>query len=252
MMTLSSWTIFLFNFITHTLLTYAFHIPSFTPIAPRLNKIQSSSELFSERQYLETPDSSASLVREFALYSQLEELTELASNPLPERPDGIVTVVRFTSLQRQECKETEMEYERLSRVHPDTLFLRCFEEYEDAHLLMSQAKVMTFPTFDIFYKSKRVGRIEGNEFTMLEDYIKRYGFMNSKLDLFSEEAENAKQLRWGDGTKKDYSATPRTTARFIPGYDWNTKKGFFDDQADKAMQDFEGMYENWTPQVDDD
>ena len=216
------------------------------------SKHQSSLSLSSQRQYFESPESSTSLIQEFALYSQLEELTDLASNPLPGRPDGIVTICKFSSLSRPECQETELEYERLSRLHPDTLFLRCFEEYEDAHLLISQAKVTALPTFDIFYKNKRVGRIEGNQYTEVEDYIKRYGFMNTKLDLFSEEAKNAQELKWGDGKKKDYSATPRTTNRFFPGYDYNTKKGFFDAQADKAMQDFEGMYENWTPPVDDD
>ena len=228
-------------------------IPSIAPNSFDNRKRQSLTQngIFSEAQYYQSLDSSSSLVKEFSLYSQLEELTELASNPLPDRPDGIVTIAKFSSLERKECRETEPEYERLSRLHPDTLFLRCYEEFEDANLLMSQAKVMALPTFDIFYKNKRVGRVEGNEITEVEEYIKRYGFINTKLDLFSEEAQNREQLKWGDGAPIDYSRTPRTTARFVPGYDWNTKKGFFDAQADKAMEDFEGMYENWTPKIDD-
>ena len=63
-----------------------------------------------------------------------------------------------------------------------------------------------------------------------------YQFLNSKLDLFSEDAANP----WGDRTAKaDFGATPRTTNRFIPGYDWNTDKGFFDTAGDKAVQNFE-------------
>lgn len=219
--------------------------------APSTPSNLSKTSLFAERQNFQSVDSSQSLVREFSLYSQLEELTDLASQPLPQRPDGIVTIAKFSSVTRQECKETEGEYERLSRLHPDTLFLRCMEEYEDANLLMAQANVVTLPTFDIFYKNKRVGRIEGNEYRELEKYIQRYGFINTQLDLFSEEAANREALKWGDGKKKDWKRTPRTTARFVPGYDWDSNKGFFDKQADKAMEDFEGMYENWTPKVDD-
>lgn len=77
--------------------------------------------------------------------------------------------------------------------------------------------------------------------------------MNSKLDLFSEEADNKKRLAWGDGKiNPDYSKTPRTTARFILGYDWNSDKGFFDDMATKAQDSFEGQYENWMPPMDDE
>ena len=40
---------------------------------------------------------SSYIVREFSLYDQLEDIVELASKPLPERPDGIVAVAKFTS-----------------------------------------------------------------------------------------------------------------------------------------------------------
>jgi hypothetical protein len=46
--------------------------------------------------------------------------------------------------------------------------------------------------------------------------------------------------------------TPRTTARFLPAYDWNTNNGFFDEQADKAQQSFEDTFGNWLPDIDDD
>lgn len=91
--------------------------------------------------------------------------------------------------------------------------------------------------------------MEGSNFGEVEELIDRYQFQNSKLDLFSEISPTP----WGDGRPRDYSRTPRTTARFIPGYDWNSDKGFFDTVADKAEQDLMGMYENsWLPKPDDD
>lgn len=190
------------------------------------------------------------MVKEFSEYKELEEIVQLASQPLPERPDGIVCVAKYTSGIRPECKATEAEYERMARDNPATIFLRCFEEYENAHMLISQADVSTWPTFDIFYGGNRVAREEGSNLAELEDILNMYQFQNSNLDLFSEEA--SAQRKWGDGMAKDMSRTPRTTARFIPGYDWNTKKGFFDELGDKAVQSFEDSFENWVPNVEDD
>lgn len=85
---------------------------------------------------------------------QLEEIVKLAAQALPERPDGIVTVAKFTSGTSPDCRATEAEYERLARKNPATLFLRCFEEYENSNILMGQAAVTVFPTFDLFYCGK--------------------------------------------------------------------------------------------------
>jgi hypothetical protein len=82
---------------------------------------------------------------------QLEEIVKLASLSLPERPDGIVTVVKFTSASNVDCKTTEGEYERLARNNPATLFLRCFNEYDNSVILFGQASVTILPTFDFFY-----------------------------------------------------------------------------------------------------
>lgn len=82
----------------------------------------------------------------------------------------------------------------------------------------------------------------------VQDYLENYQFQNSKLDLFSEDSVQP----WGDGRRTDPSKTPRTTNRFIPGYDWNSNRGFFDTIADKAESDFEAMYENWVPPMDGD
>ncbi len=79
-----------------------------------------------------------------------------------------------------------------------------------------------------------------------------YQFINSDLDLFSEDANQKRTLRWGDGKKKDMTKTPRTTARFVPGYDWNSNNGFFDEQANKAQESFEDTFGNWLPNIEDD
>lgn len=179
---------------------------------------------------------------------QLEEIVKLAALPLPERPDGIVAVAKYTSAASDDCRTTEAEYERLARKNPSTIFLRCFSEYDDAALLLGQAQVSVLPTFDLFYGGNRVARVEGANHAELEDLLERYQFQNSRLDLFSEHAPQP----WGDGKVKDATRTPRTTARFVPGYDWNKDRGFFDDLADKAQQDFEKQFGEWLPNTEDE
>lgn len=94
----------------------------------------------------------------------------------------------------------------------------------------------------------RVARVEGPSYTEVEELLERYQFQNTNLDLFSE----AGVAPWGDGKVKDPTKTPRTTARFVPGYDWNSDKGFFDDAADKAQSDFENQFGNWLPNTQDE
>jgi hypothetical protein len=192
------------------------------------------------------------MVKEFSKYEDLENIVQLASQPIPERPDGIVCVAKYTSATRPECQATEAEYERIARENPASVFLRCFEEYENAHVMFGQADVQTWPTFDIFYGGNRVARMEGPDLAELVDILNRYQFQNSDLDLFSEDSSRKRKLQWGDGKARDASRTPRTTNRFVPGYDWNSDKGFFDDQGDKAQQSFEDTFENWVPNIEDD
>ena len=192
------------------------------------------------------------MVKEFSLYEELNEIVQLAGQPIPERPDGIVCVAKYTSATREECKATEAEYERMARENPATIFLRCFEEYENSHLLFGQANVQTWPTFDVFYGGNRVARMEGPNLQELDEILNMYQFQNSELDLFSEDASRKRELQWGDGKAKDMSRTPRTTARFVPGYDWNSDKSFFDEQGDKAQQSFEDTFGNWVPNIEDD
>jgi hypothetical protein len=189
------------------------------------------------------------MVKEFAEYEQLEEIVRLASQPLPERPDGIVAVAKYTSARLDSCRTTEAEYERLARNNPASIFLRCFAEYDNADILLGKADVQNWPTFDIFYRGNRVARVEGPNYAEVEELLERYQFQNSKLDLFSENSGEP----WGDEKIKEGALkTPRTTNRFIPGYDWNKDRGFFDELGDQASQSFESMYENWVPDIEQD
>jgi hypothetical protein len=188
------------------------------------------------------------MIQEFNEYDQLAEIVRLASQPLPERPDGIVTVAKFTKASDPSCRTTEAEYERLARNNPATLFLRCFGEYPDAEIVFGQASVTILPTFDIFYGGNRVARVEGPNHAQVQTLLEQYQFQNSNLDLFSE----ASPLPWGQGQRLDYTKTPRTTNRFVPGYDWNSDKGFFDAAADKAENDFMAQFEGWVPPSPDE
>lgn len=206
----------------------------------------------------------------FSLYEQLEDIVELASKPLPERPDGIVTIAKFTSANNKDCRATEASYERLARDNPATVFLRCFQEMDGADNLFQRARVEVLPTFDIFYKGNRVARVDGPRFSEVETVVNQYQLLNSDLDLFSESANDVVDVNsnsgrpqpspWGQGSggssQVDFTKTPRTTASFIPGYDWNKKGGFFDELANDVQKnsefDFEKSYEDdWMPKIDD-
>lgn len=123
-----------------------------------------------------------------------------------------------------------------------------FLSWVKIHALTHNVEVTVIPTFDIFYGGNRVARVEGSNQEEVNEILQRYQFQNSKLDLFSESSET----QWGEDKARDPMKTPRTTARFIAGYDWNSSKGFFDTAADKAQSDWEDQYENsWLPKVDD-
>jgi len=68
------------------------------------------------------------------------------------------------------------------------------------------------PTTDVFYQGNRVARIEGPDLGELGRVLDMYQFMNSDLDLFSEEANQKRKLQWGDGKAKDMTKTPRTVS----------------------------------------
>lgn len=213
----------------------------------------SSSELFLEQgeNYYGSSGSSF-MVKEFSTYEQLEEIVALTGRPLPERPDGIVCVAKYSSAMDEACIKTEAQYERIARDNPSSCFLRCFAEYENADLLLGQADVSVLPTFDVFYGGKRMARVQGSSsYTELEKLLQMYVLQNSKLDLFSESADNKRRLEWGDGKIKSPMDTPRTTGRFVPGYDWDKDGGAFDEAASKYEDDFEQTFGNWVPDISD-
>lgn len=119
-----------------------------------------------------------------SLYDQLEDIVNLASKPLPERPDGIVAVAKFTSAENEDCRATEASYERLARENPATIFLRCFKEFENAGSLFNRASVGILPCFDVFYKGNRVARIEGPRYNELESILNQYQIQNSGKSAF--------------------------------------------------------------------
>ena len=84
------------------------------------------------------------MVKELSLIEELENIVQLASQPIPERPDGIVVVVKYSSANRQECRATEAEFERFARNNPASIFMRCMEEYEGAHLLLEQVDIRSW------------------------------------------------------------------------------------------------------------
>lgn len=172
------------------------------------------------------------ILREFTTLEQLREIVDLSKLPLPERPDGIVTVAKYGG-------GNEDVYERIARDNPATLFLVC-----DDPSAIQTAQVAVQPTYDIFYQGNRVARALSEP--ELRDLVNRYQFLNSDLDLFSEDAPRP----WEQ--KIDLSATPRTTNRFIPGYDWNSDQGFFDATATKMENDFMAQFEGWVPPQDEE
>lgn len=231
----------------------------------QLRKLLQQQQQSNDDNYYGSFDSSF-IIREFSIYDQLEDIVSLASKPLPNRPEGIVVVAKFTSSTNSDCRATEASYERLARDNPATLFLRCFQEMEESQSLFHRAAVEVVPTYDIFYKGNRVARVDGQRISDLENILNQYQYINSDLDLFSEDSKVRSSLGtsqpspWGDqqgsSSSIDYAKTPRTTASFIPGYDWNLKGGFFDelatDMQKKAGFDFEESYENdWMPNIDD-
>jgi hypothetical protein len=245
-------SIFVVSFLHNSALVSGFAHHQRSRTKRQLNAMTALSMVGDARGDYYGESSGCFMVKEFSQYDELEEIVQLASQPIPERPDGIVVVAKFSSVSRLECTATEAEYERLARNNPATIFLRCMEEYENAHILLGQVDVQVWPTHDIFYGGNRVARIQGSSIADLEKALQQYQFQNSKLDLFSEKAM-ASQRSWGDGTSKaNMNVTPRTTNRFVPGYDWNKKTGAFDEAGQKAQTSFEEMFGNWIPNIDDD
>mmetsp|Transcript_10679 Transcript_10679/g.21972 ORF Transcript_10679/g.21972 Transcript_10679/m.21972 type:complete len:244 (+) Transcript_10679:79-810(+) len=193
-----------------------------------------------------TPQSAFTL-NEFSTVDELQSILSLSSQPMPNRPDGVVVVVKYTSIS---LNNQEGGYISMSRDHPDTLFLRIFKEYDNSDATFAYSSVSSTPTYDIYSSGRKVGRVVGENLDEVEGWVTRYGYVVSKTDLFSEGVDARETLKWkpGQGDRN----TPRTTAAFIPGYDWDKKGGFFDETAKEMEDNFMDTFENWRPDVDDD
>ncbi|GMI44573.1 hypothetical protein TrCOL_g2362 [Triparma columacea] len=214
------------------------------PYSPLHSSFDSSDSSFTSPSSPQT----AFTINEFTSASDLHDILTLSSQPLPNRPDGVVVVVKYTSLT---LSNTECDYLNLSRAHPDTIFLRCFKEYSGSQSAFSDALVSSTPTYDIYDSGRRVGRVIGEQLDEVDGWIRRFGYVVSKTDLFSEDADVKEQLKLKSG-KGGGGGTPRTTGRFVPGYDWDKKGGFFDETAENMENDFIDTYGDWRPQTEDD
>ena len=87
----------------------------------------------------------------------------------------------------------------------------------------------------------------------VQEVLDGYQLINSKLDLFSEEADNEQRVAWGEGKlgRGSGEGTLRTVA-FIPGYDWDIERSAFDEAAKMVQDDFEDSYGDWVPNISDD
>ena len=159
------------------------------PLSPLHSSFDSSDSSFTSPSSPQT----AFTINEFSSASDLLDILTLSSQPLPNRPDGVVVVVKYTSLT---LSNTECDYLNLSRDHPDTIFLRCFKEYEGSQSAFSDALVSSTPTYDIYDSGRRVGRVVGEQLDEVDGWIRRFGYVVSKTDLFSEDADVKEQLKW--------------------------------------------------------
>ena len=197
-------------------------------------------------------DSSSYMVTGFNTLEELDTLVQLARRAIPDRPDGIVVVVKYSSFQRDDCQATEAEYDRAARTNPASLFLRCWEDDPQAAVLLQQVDVRTWPTIDVFYQGSRVARLEGPPVCShdLDAVLNRYQVLNSTLDLFSEQATPTTDRNDARSTQ---TTPPRTTARFLPASEGNTAPSVVAAPGDDpAPQSFEDTFENWLPNIEDE
>jgi hypothetical protein len=129
-----------------------------------------------------------STVRQVALEEDLMGVVAMAGQPLPNRPDGTVVVVAYSSTEDYGCMATDAEFGRLSEKYPDCVFLVCHKEYVGAEMTMSSRGVTSLPSFEVFSRGSRVAVVTGPRLDEVETKIKQFGFSLSKTDLFSDKS----------------------------------------------------------------
>jgi len=173
--------------------------------------------------------------------SDILNIASLASRPLPNRPDGTLVCVLYSSAEDLSLQAINSDFDRLAEAFPDCIFLRCFKEYEGSMLTFATRQVASLPTFEFFYKGTRVAWTTGPNMNEVKEKIRQFGFVVSKTDLFSDSAsswtsslkgvkgpEDSTKFVWdteADNAAKSGrqasssgpSSAPRTTMRFIPG-----------------------------------
>eukprot|EP00291_Cryptomonas_curvata_P019355 CAMPEP_0172163710 /NCGR_PEP_ID=MMETSP1050-20130122/7423_1 /TAXON_ID=233186 /ORGANISM="Cryptomonas curvata, Strain CCAP979/52" /LENGTH=127 /DNA_ID=CAMNT_0012833931 /DNA_START=231 /DNA_END=611 /DNA_ORIENTATION=- len=124
-------------------------------------------------------------VQGIASQDDLSNIIKLASSPLPNRPDGTVVCVMYSSVDDWGCQSYDGEFDRLSLRHPDCVFLRCYKEYRGADSLLTARQVssVSLPAFEVFYGGNTVARVGGPQLNQVEQYIRQFGFAVSTTDL---------------------------------------------------------------------
>jgi len=183
----------------------------------------------------------------------LMNIVDLAQNPLPGATEGVVVVAKYsdaTSTGRvlseyddngQAELVVDAGYERIAIENPDTIFLQCDKAFQGGNIAMAKAGVSVLPTFHLFFKGNRVGRVEGPKYNELQGWLTRYG----TTSLTGERGErpdfvNNRVDPWGERRPSDQ--TPGTTNSFVPGYDWGKEGGAFDAAGKKAEDKFKEIF----------
>ena len=200
-------------------------------------------------------DSETSPVRPFADHDELMSLVELAANPLPGAGEGVILVAKYSNSREEGRIVSEYDkwgdaevvideaYQQLAVENPSTIFLQCDVAFQGGKLAMAKAEVNVLPTFDIFCKGNKVGRVQGPEYNEIVGWLTRYG-MTSLSGETNQEAPNFVNNRvnpWGQRNENN-NKTPRTTASFIPGFDWDSPDGAFDQAGKQAEEQFRAIF----------
>jgi len=194
-------------------------------------------------------------IRPFADHDALLNLVNLSSQALPGASDGVILVAKYSDSASEArllnsydqwgnaVVQIDEGYERLAVEHPSCIFMQCDSAFVGSDVARAAAKVSVLPTFHIYYKNNKVGRVEGPKYSDLEGWIARYSFQYTKGD--NSEKPNFLKNRvdpWGDGRRKDTTITPQTTGRFVPGYDLDSEEGFFDKTSKKFEKSFDDIF----------
>jgi hypothetical protein len=183
-------------------------------------------------------------VKGVASNEDIMNVVQLAKRAMPNRPDGVVVCVQYSSADDVTCMALDAELDRLSETHLDCIFMRCYTQYEGAATTMALRDISSVPTFEVFYRGDSVAKIRGSRINEVEQKLKQYGFVVSNTDLFGQSsysqsqgaapnqagagagkaqdpwdamADQAARSSRSAGGRNNPNAPLRTTMRFYPG-----------------------------------